>query len=104
VNEVVVHGVPDSRPLAEGDIVNVDVTVYLGGVHADTSATFPVGKRISSTGKWNHCGKASCNDAVVCVQRVLLDVQQLPRMQLAIVCILHTIRALALLCHQEVQA
>jgi methionyl aminopeptidase len=43
VNEVVVHGIPDCRPLQEGDIVNVDVTVYLGGVHADTSATFGVG-------------------------------------------------------------
>lgn len=43
VNEVICHGIPDSRPLAEGDIVNVDVTIYLGGVHGDTSATFLVG-------------------------------------------------------------
>jgi methionyl aminopeptidase len=43
VNEVVCHGIPDSRPLAEGDIVNVDVTIYLDGVHGDTSVTFPVG-------------------------------------------------------------
>lgn len=43
VNEVVCHGIPDDRPLAEGDIVNVDVTAYLDGVHGDTSATVLVG-------------------------------------------------------------
>ncbi|WP_284303312.1 type I methionyl aminopeptidase [Mobilicoccus caccae] len=44
VNEVVCHGIPDDRPLAEGDIVNVDVTAYTGGVHGDTNATFLVGE------------------------------------------------------------
>jgi methionyl aminopeptidase len=44
VNEVICHGIPDSRPLAEGDIVNIDVTLFLDGVHGDTSATFGVGK------------------------------------------------------------
>ncbi|MCC7076303.1 MAG: type I methionyl aminopeptidase [Acidimicrobiia bacterium] len=43
VNEVICHGIPDSRPLADGDIVNLDVTIYLDGVHGDTSATFAVG-------------------------------------------------------------
>ncbi len=43
VNEVICHGIPDSRPLAAGDIVNIDVTVYLDGVHGDTSAMFYVG-------------------------------------------------------------
>ena len=43
VNEIICHGIPDSRPLADGDIVNLDVTVYLEGVHGDTNATFPVG-------------------------------------------------------------
>ena len=44
VNEVVCHGIPDSRPLAEGDIVNVDVTVFLDGMHGDCSATYAVGQ------------------------------------------------------------
>ena len=44
VNEVICHGIPDSRPLGDGDIVNLDVTVYLDGVHGDTNATFGVGK------------------------------------------------------------
>jgi methionyl aminopeptidase len=43
VNEVICHGIPDSRPLVGGDIVNLDVTVYLEGVHGDTNATFRVG-------------------------------------------------------------
>ena len=44
VNEVICHGIPDSRPLQEGDIVNIDVTVYHEGVHGDTSVTFPIGE------------------------------------------------------------
>ena len=43
VNEVILHGIPDSRPLRAGDIVNLDVTIYLDGFHGDCSATFPVG-------------------------------------------------------------
>jgi methionyl aminopeptidase len=43
VNEVVCHGIPDSTELVDGDIVNVDITAYVGGVHGDTNATFPVG-------------------------------------------------------------
>ncbi len=43
VNEVVCHGIPDSRRLRDGDIVNIDVTAYYQGVHGDTSVTFVVG-------------------------------------------------------------
>lgn len=43
VNEVICHGIPDSRPLESGDIVNLDITVYLEGMHGDCSATFLVG-------------------------------------------------------------
>ncbi len=44
VNEVICHGIPDDRPLEEGDIVNIDITAYLDGVHGDTDATYPVGE------------------------------------------------------------
>ena len=44
LNEVVCHGIPDSTVLVEGDIVNVDITAYVGGVHGDTNATFTVGE------------------------------------------------------------
>lgn len=43
VNEVVVHGIPDSRPLVDGDIINCDVTVYYQGMHGDCSETVFVG-------------------------------------------------------------
>jgi methionyl aminopeptidase len=44
VNEVICHGIPDDRPLRDGEIVNVDVTIFLDGVHGDTNATFAVGE------------------------------------------------------------
>ena len=44
VNEVVCHGIPDSTVLSDGDIVNVDITAYVDGVHGDTDATFLVGE------------------------------------------------------------
>ena len=43
VNEVICHGIPDSRALQDGDIINIDITTYIGGVHGDTNATFFVG-------------------------------------------------------------
>eukprot|EP01132_Coremiostelium_polycephalum_P000495 gene495-623_t len=46
INEVICHGIPDSRPLNDGDIVNLDITVYYKGYHGDTSATFPVGENV----------------------------------------------------------
>ncbi|KAL9552110.1 hypothetical protein MBANPS3_003950 [Mucor bainieri] len=44
INNIIAHGIPDERPLEEGDIINVDVTVYVDGYHGDTSATFLVGQ------------------------------------------------------------
>ncbi|GAA5045935.1 methionyl aminopeptidase [Thermocatellispora tengchongensis] len=44
INEVICHGIPDDTVLQEGDIVNVDITAYIGGVHGDTDATFLVGE------------------------------------------------------------
>lgn len=43
INEVICHGIPDDRPLQEGDIVNIDITAYKHGVHGDTCAMFMVG-------------------------------------------------------------
>ena len=42
VNECACHGVPDGRQLVEGDVINVDVTAFVNGYHADTNATFYV--------------------------------------------------------------
>ncbi|EMY34223.1 methionine aminopeptidase [Arthrobacter crystallopoietes BAB-32] len=43
INEVICHGIPDSTELHDGDIVNIDITAYVGGVHGDTNFTFLVG-------------------------------------------------------------
>ncbi|MGX2997589.1 type I methionyl aminopeptidase [Streptomyces sp. JNUCC 64] len=44
VNEVICHGIPDSTVLRDGDIVNLDVTAYIHGVHGDNNATYLVGE------------------------------------------------------------
>ena len=43
VNEVICHGIPDSTVVEDGDIVNIDITAFLDGVHGDTNATFLAG-------------------------------------------------------------
>jgi methionyl aminopeptidase len=43
VNEIICHGIPDSRVVQDGDIVNIDITAFIGGVHGDTNATFVAG-------------------------------------------------------------
>jgi methionyl aminopeptidase len=43
LNEVICHGIPDDTVIADGDIVNVDITGFIGGVHGDTNATFLAG-------------------------------------------------------------
>lgn len=44
VNKVVCHGIPNNKPLKDGDIVNIDITVIKDGYHGDTSAMFHVGE------------------------------------------------------------
>ncbi len=51
VNEVVIHGIPGSRKLKEGDVVSIDVGAYLDGFHGDCAATFPCGEVSEEAGK-----------------------------------------------------
>ena len=44
LNEVICHGIPDDTVIAHGDIVNIDITGFIGGVHGDTNATFLAGE------------------------------------------------------------
>lgn len=92
VNNVICHGIPDDRPLSDGDIINIDVTVYLDGVHGDCSKTFLVGdvdkdgKRLVSTteecleigiavckpgAKFSEIGDAIYNHAQTCEYEVV---------------------------------
>lgn len=44
INHVVCHGIPNEKPLREGDVVNIDVTYVLDGWHGDSSRMYPVGQ------------------------------------------------------------
>jgi methionyl aminopeptidase len=52
INEIICHGIPDTRPLQDGDIVNCDVSLYKNGFHADLNETFLVGKNVSEQSKF----------------------------------------------------
>ncbi|MCW2941564.1 MAG: methionine aminopeptidase [Actinomycetia bacterium] len=43
LNEVICHGIPDDTVVKDGDIINIDITAFIGGVHGDTDATYLVG-------------------------------------------------------------
>ncbi|GAA4098557.1 type I methionyl aminopeptidase [Actinomadura miaoliensis] len=44
INEVICHGIPDDTVLRDGDIINIDITAYIDGVHGDTDATYLCGE------------------------------------------------------------
>lgn len=48
INEAICHGIPDQRPLEDGDIINIDVTLYHGGFHGDLNETYYVGEKARS--------------------------------------------------------
>ncbi|HEX4923302.1 MAG TPA: type I methionyl aminopeptidase [Bdellovibrionales bacterium] len=68
VNEVICHGVPDKTVLKEGDIVNIDVTVLLGGFHGDTSYTFYVGNVNDSAKAITEAAKGAMNVGIEAIQ------------------------------------
>ena len=45
INEVICHGIPDQRKLVDGDIINLDITLYHGGFHGDINETYYVGDK-----------------------------------------------------------
>ncbi len=53
VNEVICHGIPDARRLEDGDIVNVDITAFIGGVHGDTNRPTSWATSTRSHGCWS---------------------------------------------------
>jgi len=64
VNEVICHGIPDHRPLQEGDIVNCDISLYFEGFHSDLNATFPVGKIDPDSERLIKTARASLDAAI----------------------------------------
>lgn len=64
VNNVACHGIPDDRPLKDGDIINIDVTVFFEGYHGDCSKTFLVGN-VDERGRYLvECTEACLNKAI----------------------------------------
>lgn len=43
INEVICHGIPDNRPIEDGDIINLDISVFYEGMHSDMNETFMIG-------------------------------------------------------------
>ena len=55
VLQVICHGIPDKRPIQDGDIVNVDVTAYYKGYHGDLNETYCVGQVDDASKKLIRC-------------------------------------------------
>ena len=49
---MICHGIPDERPLLDGDIVNCDITILKNGVNADLNETFMVGETVDADSKF----------------------------------------------------
>ena len=68
VNEVICHGIPDSRPLMKGDVVSFDVSCYYNGVHGDNCGTVIVGyddsEEMSRQKRLVDCAKESLNQGI----------------------------------------
>ncbi|MEC4017839.1 type I methionyl aminopeptidase [Streptomyces sp. H27-D2] len=68
VNEVICHGIPDSTVLRDGDIVNLDVTAFIGGVHGDTNATYLCGEAADESRLLVERTRESLNRAIKAVK------------------------------------
>lgn len=68
VNEVICHGIPDLRELQDGDIVNIDISVYYNGYHADLNETFFVGNVDEDSVRLVKCAYESLGAAIASVR------------------------------------
>jgi len=64
VNEAICHGIPDQRRLQEGDIVNIDVTLYYDGYHGDLNETYPVGRVDDDSKKLMRAARESLDESI----------------------------------------
>ncbi len=75
--KVICHGIPDTRPLEEGDIVNLDISVYKDGFHADLNETFFVGEVDANSLRLVQCAYEALASAVaICKPGVLYRYNQ----------------------------
>ncbi|PSR74917.1 hypothetical protein PHLCEN_2v9451 [Hermanssonia centrifuga] len=64
LNEVICHGIPDQRKLQEGDILNIDVSLYYDGYHADLNETYPVGRVDDDSKRLMRAARESLDEAI----------------------------------------
>lgn len=64
VNEQVVHGIPGSRTLKDGDIIGIDIGAFYSGYHSDQAITVPVGHVSEKTKTFLKTGKTALNLAM----------------------------------------
>jgi methionyl aminopeptidase len=68
VNEVICHGIPDMRPLDDGDLVKIDVTVFKNGVHGDNCMTFGCGELDQASTDLMNRTREAMNRAIAAVR------------------------------------
>ena len=71
MNEVICHGIPDQRKLEDGDIVNLDISLYHGGFHADLNETYYVGssaEKNSDTVRVVECARTALDESIKIVK------------------------------------
>ncbi|KAH9934781.1 methionine aminopeptidase [Fomitopsis serialis] len=64
VNETICHGIPDKRKLQEGDIINIDISLYYEGFHGDLNATYPVGRVDDDSKKLMRVTREALDEAI----------------------------------------
>lgn len=67
-NEVIIHGIPDTQPLAEGDIIGVDLGVEIDGWYGDAAFTEPVGEVSKEASSLIACAKESLHEAIEAIK------------------------------------
>lgn len=68
VNEVICHGIPDLRPLDDGDLIKIDVTVFKNGVHGDNCMTFGCGQLDQASTQLMNRTKQAMDRAIAAVK------------------------------------
>ncbi|KAJ9103121.1 hypothetical protein QFC21_002543 [Naganishia friedmannii] len=82
VNEVICHGIPDQTVLQKGDIVNLDISLYHGGFHADLNATYPVGHIDEESKELIKATKQALDEAMaICKPGTLYSIDAHPLVQ-----------------------
>ena len=73
MNEVICHGIPDKRPLEDGDILNIDITLFHDGYHGDVNETYLIGNVDESGKKLVQVTRECLEKAIVMGKRIKMN-------------------------------